>query len=116
MLHDITILFIVSTYFASFTGYEDDIFKVISNLHVEGSKFGRKNYKFGEKSLKKLNSMEFMDFFSFKSATMCRRHRVVTVAVAVTGDMAVTVAVTVAVTMSVTVSVTMPVPPFCDID
>ena len=30
------------TYFASFIGYEDDIFKVISNLHVQGSKCGGK--------------------------------------------------------------------------
>ncbi len=35
------------TYFASFTDYEDDIFEVISNLHVQGSKFGGKIYKFG---------------------------------------------------------------------
>ena len=31
----------VLTYFASFTGYEDDIFEVILNLHVQWSKFGR---------------------------------------------------------------------------
>ena len=29
--------------FASFKGYEDDIFEVISNLHVQESKFGEKN-------------------------------------------------------------------------
>ena len=40
---------IVFTYFASFTGYEDDIFVVISNLHVQGSKFGGNFYKFGKK-------------------------------------------------------------------
>ena len=47
---------IVLTYFASFTGYEDDNFEVISNLRVQGSKFGKKNYNFGEKSFPKLNS------------------------------------------------------------
>ena len=46
--------------FASFTGYKDDILEVISNLHVQESKFGRKIYKFGEKSFKKLNSAEFI--------------------------------------------------------
>ena len=35
------------TYFASFTGYEDDIFEVISKLHLQGSKFGGKFEKFG---------------------------------------------------------------------
>ena len=33
-------IYIVFTNLASFTGYEDDIFEVISNLHVQGSKFG----------------------------------------------------------------------------
>ena len=32
--------YIVFTYFASFTDYSDDIFEVISNLHVQGFKFG----------------------------------------------------------------------------
>ena len=31
---------IVFTYFASYTGYEDDILEIISNLHVQESKFG----------------------------------------------------------------------------
>ena len=57
----------VFTYFASFTGYEDDIFEVFSNLHVQGSKFGGKFDKFGRKSLKKLNSAEFMEFVFSKS-------------------------------------------------
>ena len=39
MLHDITMLF---TYFASFIGYEDDNLEVISNLHIQGAKFGGK--------------------------------------------------------------------------
>ena len=43
-------IYIVLTYFASFTGYSDGIFEVISNLHVQGSKFGGKLYKFGGKS------------------------------------------------------------------
>ena len=57
-------MYIVLTYFASFTGYEDDIFEVIFNLHIQGSKFGGKFYQFGGKSFKKLNSAEFMDFLS----------------------------------------------------
>ena len=48
--HDITILF---TYFASFTDYENEIFEVISNLHVQGSKFGGEINKFGKNSNKK---------------------------------------------------------------
>ena len=39
-------IYIVFTYFASFTGYEDDIFDFFLNLHVQGSKFGGKFYKF----------------------------------------------------------------------
>ena len=35
-------IYLVFRYFASFTDYEDDIFKVISNMHVQGSKFGGK--------------------------------------------------------------------------
>ena len=38
----------VSYIVASFTGYEDDIFEVISDLHIQDSKFDRKIYKFGE--------------------------------------------------------------------
>jgi hypothetical protein len=30
----------------SFTGYADDIFHVISNFHIQRSKFGRKSNKF----------------------------------------------------------------------
>ena len=40
--------------FASFTGYTNYIFKVISNLHVQESKVGRTIYKFGGKSLNKV--------------------------------------------------------------
>ena len=43
----------VFKYFASFTGYKDDIFKVISNLYVQESKFGRYIYKLAGKN--KLN-------------------------------------------------------------
>ena len=39
----------VLTSFALFTGYKYDIFEVISNLHIQGSKFGRKFDKFGGK-------------------------------------------------------------------
>ena len=49
--HDIYIVF---KYFASFTGYTDNIFEVISNLHVQGSKFGGKFDKLCGKSLKKI--------------------------------------------------------------
>ena len=40
----------VLVYFASFTGYEDDIFEVISNLHDQEFKFGGYINKFGGKS------------------------------------------------------------------
>ena len=66
MLHDITVLF---TYFTSFTGYEDEIFEVISNLHVQGSKLGGNIDKFGGKSKNRLNSAEFMEFVFSKSAS-----------------------------------------------
>ena len=35
-------IYIVFTSFSSFTGYEDDIFEGISDLHVQGSQFGGK--------------------------------------------------------------------------
>ena len=61
MLHNVTRPFTsVFIYFALFTDYEDDIFDVISNLHVQGSKFGRT-------SKMKLNSTEFMEFVFSKS-------------------------------------------------
>ena len=53
-------IYLEFTYFASFTDYEGDISEIISNLHIQGSKFGGKIYKFAEKSFKKLNSEEFM--------------------------------------------------------
>ena len=37
-------------------------FLIISNLHVQESKFGKNIYKFGGKSKKNLNSAEFMEF------------------------------------------------------
>ena len=40
-------IYIVFTYLVSFTGYEDDIFEGISNLHIQGYKFGGKFEKFG---------------------------------------------------------------------
>ena len=46
-------MYIVLTYFASFTGYKENIFEVISNLHVQRSKLARKFEKFGEKRKKK---------------------------------------------------------------
>ena len=46
-------IYIVLTYFASFTGYEDDIFEVIPNLHFQGTKHSGKFDKFCGKSLQK---------------------------------------------------------------
>ena len=60
-------LYIVLKCFASFTGYKDDTFEVISNLLVQESKFGRNIYKFGGKSNQKLNSAEFMELVFFMS-------------------------------------------------
>ena len=42
--------------FASFTDYKGDIFEVISNLHVQGSKFAEKLTNLAENLKKKLNS------------------------------------------------------------
>ena len=56
------------TYFALLIGHEDDILEVISYLHVQGAKFGKKKQKFDEKSFKKFNSAEFMKFVFSKSA------------------------------------------------
>ena len=51
--------------------YENEIFEVISNLHVQGSKFGEKITKFGGKSIRKLNSTEFMELvFSGSGSSM----------------------------------------------
>ena len=61
-------IYIVFTYFASFTGYEDNIFKTISFLHVQGSKIGGKIVQFGKKSNKKIYSAELLEFVFFKSA------------------------------------------------
>ena len=60
-------IYIVLKYFASFTSYEDDFLKVISNSHVQQSKFGTNIYKFGGKSNKNENAAEFMEFFFFMS-------------------------------------------------
>ena len=60
----------ICTYFSSFTGHQDDIFKGISNWHVERSKFGEKNYKYRGKKKKlqtKLYSVEFLEFVFSKS-------------------------------------------------
>ena len=48
--HTIYLVFIC---FALFTDYEDDNFEVISNLHVQGSKFDGKVNKFDGKSQKR---------------------------------------------------------------
>ena len=57
-------MYIVFTYFTSFTGYEDAIFDFISNLHVQKSKFGRNIYQFGVKCRKKLTARSSWSFFS----------------------------------------------------
>ena len=63
-------IYLVFTYFALLTDYEDDIFECISNLHVQGSKFGGKINKVGGKSFFfKLSSAEFMEFVFFNSAS-----------------------------------------------
>ena len=46
-------IYIVNKYFASFTGYENDMFEAISNLHVQEFKFGRNIYAFEERSVLK---------------------------------------------------------------
>ena len=64
MVHDITMLF---TYylpsFESNIGYEDDILEFISNLHVQGAKFGKKEDLFGGKYSIKMNSAELPELF-----------------------------------------------------
>ena len=45
-------IYILFTYFASFIGYEDDILEVISNLHVQGAKFGGNKENLAEIFLK----------------------------------------------------------------
>ena len=46
-------IFLVSINFGLLLDYENYIFEVISNLHVQGSKFGGKINKFGGKSFLK---------------------------------------------------------------
>ena len=45
-------IYIVFTYFASFTGYANYIFEVISNLNIQGSKIGGKLTNLAENLLK----------------------------------------------------------------
>ena len=61
--------YLLSIYkFCIFTDYEDEIFYVTSNLHIQGSKFGGKiKKKIEGKSFKKLNSTEFIKFLFSKS-------------------------------------------------
>ena len=61
-------IYIVFTYFASFTDYEDNIFEVISHLRVQISKFGGQIKKCGGKKKKKLNSVKFIESVFSKSA------------------------------------------------
>ena len=52
-------------YFASFTNYEEDIFEVIPNMHVQGSKFGGKITNSAENQKKKveLHGVHGVSFF-----------------------------------------------------
>ena len=70
VLHDICL---VIAYFASFTDYENDIFKVISNWHVEGYKFAGKVNKFGGKSNKKfkIHKVHGVQFFAGLTNPLC---------------------------------------------
>ena len=62
-LDDITNIYIVFTYFASFTGYTDDIFKVFFYLHIHGSNIGRKMDQDGGKSKKNWTSRSLWSLF-----------------------------------------------------
>ena len=62
----INAIYIAFTHFVSFTGYEDEIFEVISNLHIQQSKFGGKFYKFGRILFKmELRRVHGVCFFQF---------------------------------------------------
>ena len=67
-------IYLVFTYFASFTDYEDDIFETISNLHVQRSKFGGKKQIWWKIFFKKLNSTVFMKFVFSKSGRLGNKH------------------------------------------
>ena len=63
--------YMILTYFASFTGFEDVIFEVVSNFHIQGSTLVGKFEKFGGKSVLKLNSAEFIEFvFSWSDVSL----------------------------------------------
>ena len=66
VLHDTIMLL---TYLASFTGYGDDYFKVISNLHVQSLKFEGIFWQIWQKIFLKINSMEFVEFVYSESAS-----------------------------------------------
>ena len=55
----------LSTYFEYFIGYENDIFEGISNLHVQGAKFGRKR-KIWRKIFKKVKLRRVHGFRFFQ--------------------------------------------------
>ena len=60
------------TWFASYTGYEDNVFQVISDLNVKRSKFDRKQGKFGGKSEeKKFDSAELSELAFFQLFIHC---------------------------------------------
>ena len=69
-------IYIVLTYFVSFTGFKDDSFEVIYNFHVQGSKFCRKLYKFGVKSSKEMELRRVYGFCFFLvccvSVSLCK--------------------------------------------
>ena len=53
-------IYILTTLFTSFTGYIDDVFKVISNFHSQRYKFGQKSDKFGGKSEEDKNLVQYL--------------------------------------------------------
>ena len=70
-------IYIVFTYFASFTGFEDDFLKLFLICTFKDPNLAE-NLNLGGKSFKNLNSTEFMEFVFSKSdcqpaAESCRR-------------------------------------------
>ena len=49
-IYILCIIYSLYIFIAYNIGYEDEIIEVISNLHIQGAKFGRKKDQFGGKS------------------------------------------------------------------
>ena len=66
-------IYIVFTYFASYTGCEDDIFEVISNLNIQGSTFSQKKWQhFAENKKSELWWVQGVCFFQvWAKASTC---------------------------------------------